>query len=545
MIADRRSSRLPGVLAFVVSAIAAIQLVPFLTATPLELALHERLIDDAFFYSILARNYVVLGFLTFDGEMPTNGVQPLWMAILIAMKRLLPRADEVAVLCRLSWAFYVAFAGLASWLVATGRGWAPYVKVALLAAVVVLNPRFQELSVQGLETPVMLFVLSATLLAVEKAMRGHRIGLPLAAFLGLLSGLCFFARTDLFWVAPVLFVVVVRRARRRGLAALVFGILVGGTVIPYLAHNLASQGALTPISGRVKLFYMSTFYPDLSAYLRSNEWHGMLSAVTVLPGLGWLPGWAGLAAAAAVLAGTVFLVIRDLRSSKPLLRAAPRVLAIVVLLHALFMHLAYRELRPYTAYYFTPALVLIGMVLAEHLSGATSAEGGGDRLRGALVLAILAAALGHSLWGSLQRDRRPSPSWVHRVEIAREARRILGPEGRLGAFWPGAIAWFSGLPTVPLDGVIGSDVYLRQYVMRGRELDYLGDRGIDHVVALLPDGPETLFAGSPPEVPTWSRLSFLRLWERRHGLSVVARSTWIPGEGGWYLLRLKGWHDPA
>lgn len=545
LAADQTPPRLRSVLATVVSTVAALQLAPFLTATPLQLALHGRLIDDAFFYSILARNYLDLGFLTFDGEMPTNGVQPLWMAILILMKWLLPRADEVAVLCRLSWACYVAFAGLASWLVATGRGWTPYVKVALLAAVVVLNPRFQELSVQGLETPVMLFVLVATLLAAEKALHGSGIGIPFATFLGLLCGLCFFARTDLFWVAPVLSVVVMRRARRPALAAVAFGGLVAGMVIPYLAHNLASHGAFTPISGRVKLFYVSTFYPDLPAYLRSNEWHGMLSAVTVLPGLGWLPEILGLTLAAFVLAGIGYLVIRDLRRSEPVLSAAPRVLAIVVLLHGLFMHFAYRELRPYTAYYFTPALVLIGMVLGEQLASVASATGDVARRRRALVLALLAAALGHSLWVSSKRDPRPSPSWVHRVEIAREARRILGADGEVGAFWPGAIAWFGGLQTVPLDGVIGSDAYLERYLMQGREFDYLNERGIDHVVALLPDGPEMLFADSPPDVPSWSRLGLLRLWERRHDLSVVARSTWLPGEGGWYLLRIDGRRNPA
>ena len=45
---------------------------------------------DAFFYSVLVDNLREHGFFTLDGEMHTNGFQPLWMFVLVAAKSVLP-----------------------------------------------------------------------------------------------------------------------------------------------------------------------------------------------------------------------------------------------------------------------------------------------------------------------------------------------------------------------------------------------------------------------------------------------------------------------
>ena len=49
------------------------------------------------------------GFLTLDGEMPTNGVQPLWMAVQILLVKLLPALHEAELLAKTSWLLYLLF----------------------------------------------------------------------------------------------------------------------------------------------------------------------------------------------------------------------------------------------------------------------------------------------------------------------------------------------------------------------------------------------------------------------------------------------------
>ncbi len=92
-----------------VDLLAGLRLYPFLIWSPQQLTSHGLLRDDAFFYSVIVRNFNALGVVTFDGVMPTNGFQPLWMGLQIILARLLPSVDEVTLLARTSWFCYVGF----------------------------------------------------------------------------------------------------------------------------------------------------------------------------------------------------------------------------------------------------------------------------------------------------------------------------------------------------------------------------------------------------------------------------------------------------
>ena len=275
-----------------ITLVAGFQLLHLVTWTPYELAIHGIFLDDAYFYSVLARNFHEFGFLTLDGEVPTNGVQPLWMGLQIVLTRLWPKVDEVFLLSWSSWACYVLFAALSTWFV-THRSpslYAMSLAGVIVAGLITLNVKFQQLVVKGLETPLMLVILLLTLMMIDhaaKVMPTRRAGtIPILSVTGLAltSSLCFFARTDLFWVALVTGSwLLTMPGRWRSL--LIYASTVSILVFPYLASNYLSHASIVPISGRVKLHYLNTFYPYWNDYLSSEEWQGFFlqSGITSCP----------------------------------------------------------------------------------------------------------------------------------------------------------------------------------------------------------------------------------------------------------------------
>lgn len=528
-------------LAGVVAIIAGWQLRPFLTWSAAALAEHALISDDAFFYSVLARNFHRYGFLTLDGVMPTNGVQPLWMALHVGLARLLPQADMLELIARASWLAYVLFAALAVWYAARRTGWAAGVAAVVLGGFLLLNARFQLLVMQGLETPLMLLVVMLTLMAIDwiSARPAAALRVWQAAALGALAALCFFARTDLFWIAAVVgaWLLLVHRAAWRSVAA--YWGTVALLVAPYLLFNLTSQGSLMPISGRVKLFYLELFHPTLTSYVVSDEWRGLFDAFgTLLP----LPGVIVYPLALLLLATAVYLVWH-LRN-RAVFPTGVQLFALVVIGHVGYLYLLYRELRPYSSYYFALELLWVTLVAAL-LAGwgvALAQDKTARRRRALLTLTGVAcvAALGVTAVTWQQLSTQAQDYWRMRVALARDIAEIVPQGERVGAFWPGALAHFSGRGVVPLDGIIGSNEYFEGYVRPGRELDYLAETAVSYLAIFLPYAPATyLAAPDAPPITQWSDLGLLRLWQWRDTpMRALAARTINDAGAGWYLLEL-------
>jgi len=85
----------------------------------------------------------------------------------------------------------------------------------------------------------------------------------------------------------------------------------------------------------------------------------------------------------------------------------------------------------------------------------------------------------------LKRDFSEDSYWSERLKLAEDISRTV-PEGeKVGAFWPGLFAHFSGRDIVPLDGIIGSEEYFENYVKHGRELEYLQEKGVKYLAVHL------------------------------------------------------------
>ncbi|MCK4414529.1 MAG: hypothetical protein KAY32_13395 [Candidatus Eisenbacteria sp.] len=530
-----------------VAAVAAWQLHHLLLWTPARLTIHGLLADDAFFYSVLARNFTRFGFLTLDGEMPTNGVQPLWMALQMLLVGIFPGVHEVRLLAISSWLIYALVCMLTvGYLVRAHR---QGVFVALIVAgLVLLNPRFQAWVVQGLETPLCLlwfillcYALKGTAAFCRTAPRQLRSSRALV--LGLLAALCFLTRTDHFWVPAILalWLFLGRRVDRRGAAAYLVPLAL--LALPYLGYNLFAHGGLMPISGRVKLFYLHSFFDSGLQYLTSDAWWAIFHAFSD-PSPFPIPypvPWT------LILLGAAFFLVWKVRRSDAAFFPL-RLLALAMLGHLLTLSVFYRELMTRNAYYFAPTLLWAVLVYALWLADPRPAGTDRERLRPSwrrprAWLAPLAAAgallIAFTAWQ--QRDLAVEPYWLKRMQLAEDIRRMVPPHERVAAFWPGVFAQFCGREVTPLDGVIGSREYFRDYVRPGRELDYILERTRPYLAVHLPMYPDSLLAEEAPPIPSWTRIGVRRIWERRDALRyhVLSARRVAKGEGGWCLLAVE------
>jgi hypothetical protein len=144
------------------------------------------------------------------------------------------------------------------------------------------------------------------------------------------------------------------------------------------------------------------------------------------------------------------------------------------------------------------------------------------------------------------RTSAPSAFWTARLAVAEAINQAITrtPEigQRIGAFWPGALAYFSKAPIAPLDGIISSNEYLEKYLKPGRQLEYGLERGIDNfVVFLTPRQLELIRSGQVPTRLKWS-WDYVRLLARGD-MEIEVKGVWPTLSGkadsaSWYWLRI-------
>ncbi|MBD3337196.1 MAG: hypothetical protein GF355_16915 [Candidatus Eisenbacteria bacterium] len=534
-------------LAVVVAVLAGYQIRHLILLPPEALAVRGVFPDDSYFYSVLAENFNRFGILTLDGEMPTNGVHPLWMFVQIVLVKLFPGVHEVSLLAYSSYILYVLFCFLAIYAVIREPRLRAFCASILLAGALLLNVHFQAFVVQGMETPLCLTMVVLTLLVLSLAR--ERVSIPRTVLLAFLSAGCFFARTDLFWVSLVIGIGLYQARqfdiRRLGIYVTVVGLLVA----PYLLNNVINHGGLMPISGRVKLYYLESFFQTGTAYLQSDDWRGMIHAFTD-PFPVFAPGRTPPVVFTALIFFGALAVSWLPRFRHPLTRPL-RLFGLAFLGHVGYMHLFYRELQPFTAYYFAPELIwsviVLGLALPEpRISRVRVGKKKKPRMKRASLLTLVTplAAVGGLVvllltWGG--RELSPERYWQQRVNLAQDIDRLLPADARVAAFWPGLFAQFSQRLVTPLDGVIGSNAFFEEYVRSGREIDYILERNRPYLAVFLPTPPQHFFAQPQVQIPYWTRIGLRHLWESRTKTAirtVAARPVSRHGSG-WYLLEIR------
>lgn len=538
--------------------IAGFQLFHFLTSRPEQLASHGILLDDAYFYSVLARNYHQLGFLSLDGVMKTNGIQPLWMLIQVFLTGLFPKIGEVELLSRSSWFFYVLFTFLTIWYVSKPRSSSSISAVAaslLISSGILLNINFQKMVVSGLETPLMLFLLVLFLYIFDRIVPptvSPDRSLPVwqVIVLAVLGTLVFFARTDFFWLSLMAAIWLIFTYKDRLRSVLLYAGSSLLIILPYLISNNINHGHFMPISGRVKVYYLNTYYPSFRTYLSSNEWKGLLFTLRDVFELPNDLKILILLAFSFTVAGLIFA--GKFRNSAHI-SASLKILTLAVIAHAAFMHIIYRELRPYSGYYFSGELVWAFLWVSSLLDWlfSISKEALSQPSRrsflsrvlptlAGLIIILFAVGLG-SKFVTLH-ELKASKYSIERVNLARDIERLVPAGERVGAFWPGVFAQFSNRSIVPLDGIIGSEEYFNDYLQHGREMDYLSENSVKYVVVFIKKLPGGAFTDKAPNVFDWTVLGARKVWEYRHISKIIAARAWGTDQTGWYLIQID---DPS
>ena len=388
--------------------------------------------DDSYFYLQVAWNFARGKGSTFNTIMPTNGYHPLWMLLCSFVFRLIPsRPQAVHAVGAL-----IATLNVLTLLVV--RRLLRLVADDLWPVAFLLLVAFSFLSQLGTEG-----ALSALFLALLMLSAFHFTQTPdplRAAFLNLSAALAVLSRLDnIFIVACVWIAVFVAHPRRDRTSArrlqtvflLVPGVLCGA----YLASNWVGFGTLQPISGLLK----SNSRPD-------HAFGSNLPHVAIL----------------ALLLILLCLPLIAVRRRDLFLRTVEIPFTLGVLIHAAYI-LFRMSSETRWSWYYTSWILLSSVLLAR--AGAILLR---DRRQWAVPVAALCLLLLAAAWYRLSYvkfllgpDTTPPASFNRVVFDQAHLRRAFAYDQ------PGALAYYSDIEIVPLDGLMANLEFQHDLATKG------------------------------------------------------------------------------
>ena len=258
--------------------------------------------DDAYYYTVVARNLVADGHLTFDGVSRSNGFHPLLLYLQAALAALLP--EETSPGAFYGWLVGISAAILAALVLYVGRlaararpeGGEQALAHALLMAVGVLFwPPFLNTVFNGMESLLIPPLVAALVLLLAR----DRFG-----WAGIVGALLVASRLDtaVYVIAPLgIYYAIECLIRGSGPAAALrrasaIGAPAAGFALAYMVANQAMFGHGVPISGALK----STF-PNVNL-----QWHQLFHDGWGTLGMIHDPSVWALAGVGTTLALTVF-----------------------------------------------------------------------------------------------------------------------------------------------------------------------------------------------------------------------------------------------
>ncbi|MCU1313249.1 MAG: conserved rane protein of unknown function [Acidobacteriaceae bacterium] len=194
-------------------------------------------VDDAYYYLLIARNWLTKGPSTFNGIRMTNGYHPLWMGILVLQYKLL---GQSLLLTRCLEFLFGATSIAASLLVFRLRGLLPNLLFTIGFFMLV-----GRIALDGMETSVLVCCFS---LLAYSLTRSSDNPVQQGALDGILAALTIAARLDAA-VFAIPYVLLATNSRARKTTALT---VVAGLGLIYMAINHHYFGLSMPVSGEVK-----------------------------------------------------------------------------------------------------------------------------------------------------------------------------------------------------------------------------------------------------------------------------------------------------
>ena len=435
-------------------------------------AIPRLVADDAFYYLKIADNVAHgLGSVFSPGE-PTNGYHPLWMLMLagIGLFRPDPSTYVVAMLLMAVACNLLGATQLRTLLQEIGCS--PAQRTAGLA-LWLLSPPMVNLTLSGLETPILLATLMAMFVWARRVFAAEPPAWRQAVGLGIASGLLMLARTDTIFFTSITFLYLLWRRGRRLLGPLTLaGGLASLVILPWLAWSYWRFGTIMQSSaGSMPALWRWLADQEGRSWLDWTRYYVMqIFAPLYHLFVGVLFPWVmdNRLKAPLVLVGCGGLWLYFKLGSKRLLANFPWMIwaapAVLILLFCAWgrMFMQIWHLAPMLA---TAILAATLLARDEWLRGA--------RLPGAIALLLLATTLSlqNCFFHFFQVDN---------VRCAREYLRDSPRQLRIGTTDAGYLGFFNRHEIVNLDGVVNNRA--EAAIKAGRLSDYVESEHFDRVL---------------------------------------------------------------
>jgi len=429
----------------------------------------EFMQDDSYFYLQVAHNIVEGKGSTFNGITPTNGYHPLWLWMVTVVSAIADGDKTVS----LYLVFVLQCLLVAATILVLRRLTAAMRLKHWLVALSVLTAYLTATTISGSEAYVNAFCLLSGLLWLLSALDRRQNRAWLLA--GIVLGTALLARLDNVFVVGALSVLAVLDTARDDPRLATTGTValgLGGAlvVLPYLAGNLAIYGHLVPISGAIKSTFPA-FNPDFDK-LGSM---GKLSAPF----------------------GLIALVIGFFLDGDRKRRVVWFGLGTGVILHAVYI-VGYTDHYTFWPWYYVAAVVTAALSASYLFSFAAARLSRqvtptlASRIALLLAVSILVAGAARA-WLKAYGGEGFAPLGVQiRInkyrwpdEFARWMKAHLPAGTRIFVYdWPGAIAYYSDLPLLPMDGLM-SDFQYNDDLLRVGIHRYLCDHDVEYFFGLI------------------------------------------------------------
>jgi hypothetical protein len=469
---------------------------------PLEFhAAKGAIIDDAFYSLNIARHLAGGEGLTFDGENPTNGFQPLYVFIMAPVFRLFPADRILPVHVALT---ILALAGAATGLFIfriAKRRWGADAGIFALA-LYAFSPYAVESCQNGLETAIVGLLWMAVLDHYLGRLQPGESTLSDRLILASLLALAVFTRIDggILAVAVaadyLIFTNRPLKVRFREIALIAAVVLL--IYLPWAAFNLFRFGSVLPRSGEAVRFLAQCFgdwgmsvkiepfdpgHPPLKFFLGNliysmgSLYRGQLF-FPASPLAYYLNLFFEGGGAESVFSQVV--IVACLASGIALSRYRERGLDVVFislgLMVAAYSFYAFGNWFFHRYYYpVSLGLLLLGAGIFHRLWNRLRAE---FRLWAAIGLAVLFAIIFYRT-SQISFGVATDDKIQIYLEAARELNKTVPPEGRVGVFQAGTMGYFSDRKVINLDGVVNHEALV---ALEDRKLlAYLRRQKIDYV----------------------------------------------------------------
>jgi len=460
--------KLKLILLFLLVSSLAIRLV-IIWCTDFEWLTTHLTVDDAFYYTGVAENFVKGNGFTFDGINPTNGFHPLFMLISIICAFFTRGEELFRVLLTLSALFYNV-AAIIIFKLFKNRNFGFWSSVFWL-----FSPIMAFTAINGLETGLFSFFLWLTIFYTQKMFILEDKKTLICS--GIVFGLTFWARTDsIFLIISIGILIFIKYKFKR---FIYFLLPVIPFVISIFLWNIVNFGTLMQASGAIVRFKNWSIYGG-NAIFNIDFWKDSATnlvksaaMIYMLTGMNDLFAFSSIikryfSTSVISIVATILFIVFFIRFPKEMFLKKKVIYIYCFYLISLLFY--YSLIHRYIAIrYFFPFSIVLILVLSNSFIRA--------KFRSIFLLSLIMFWIS-SGYSFLRNGRQP---WMRsQINAAEWIMNNSKFDDNVGAFNAGLISYFSNRRTINLDGVINNNA--ARAIIKNNLGKYILDSQIDWLV---------------------------------------------------------------